>query len=128
MTKRNGHEVVSQLITAYEEEALLYERVQQAASEQYSLLVNGRDPIRLTELVERQRMLAEDIGKIEAGIAPLRQCWERMRDSLHDSHLRIRAGVLDELLEQIATRIHYIIEIERENSKALLTGHPTEGQ
>lgn len=127
MTKRNGHDVVSQLITAYEEESRLYERVQQAASEQHAVLMNGRDPVRLADLVEQQRILAEDIGKIEAGIAPLRQYWEQMRDRLHDSHLRVRASVLDDLLEQIAIRIHYIIEIERENSRDLLT-HTSEGQ
>lgn len=127
MTRRNGNDVVSQLITAYEAEALLYERVQKAAAEQHAVLMNGRDPVSLSELVERQRILAEDIGRIEEEIAPLRQYWEQMRDRLHDSHLRVRASVLDDLLEQIAVRIHYIIQIERENSRALLS-NTTEGQ
>ena len=126
--KRNEHEVISKLITAYEEEARLYQHVQQAASEQYAVLMNGRDPVKLAELVERQRELADNIGKIESSIEPLRQCWERMRDSLHDSTLRTRAMILDELLEQIATRIHYIIELERQNSKALLAGRVPECQ
>ena len=126
MNGRDGREVVLQLISAYQEEACLYEQVYEAAAEQRRVLRNGRDPARLAELVERQRRLSEDIGKIEAGIAPLRDYWERTRYTLHGGHVRDLSRSLDSLLEGLADRIHAIIELERETACELL-GTPSEG-
>ena len=120
MQKYNGRKVVTQLIKAYEEEAKIYEGLAQAAQEQHFLLKNGRDPKRLAALVEQQSKFAEHIGKIEAGIAPLREYWENIRDAARDSHVRALAKLLDKILEELAERIHTIVELEKDNSRELL--------
>ncbi len=127
MQRLNGREVVMQLITAYEEEAALYAGLEEAAADQRHLLANGQDPERLATLVERQSDLAEHIGKIEAGIAPLREYWEKVRDGARDTRVRALARTLDRLLEELVERIHAIVEIEKENSQALLTVRTTNG-
>ena len=116
----NGRQVVTQLISAYEREADLYAGLEEAALEQQDLLVNGRDPERLDALLERQRHLAEHIGKIESGIAPLRQYWEQIRDAARGPQAENLMRTLDLLLEDLADRIHNIVEIERQNSRVLL--------
>jgi len=120
MPHRNGRQVVLQLIRAYEEEAKLYAGLAEAATEQHDLMKNGADRERLATLVERQRQLSEDIGKIEEGIAPLRRHWERIRWHLVGHDLRTLAAQLDHLLEELAERIHTIVAIEKANSRALL--------
>jgi hypothetical protein len=120
MRRPNGHDILRQLIRAYEKEATLYAGLETAAAEQQYVLLNGRDPERLDALVERQRRLAEDIGKIEAGIAPLRQHWESNRDAVRGPQIDRLAQKLDALLEALALQIHHIVEIEKENSEALL--------
>jgi len=120
MPGRNGRAVLRQLITAYQEEAQLYAALEADATEQRHLLLNGRDPGRLGELAEHQRRLAEDIGRIETAIAPLRTYWEQMRDRSHGSGVRELARQLDDLLDALTERIHVIVEIERANSDALL--------
>jgi len=116
----DGQEVLAGLIQAYEEEANLYAGLEEAAIEQREVLLNGRDPERLNQIIERQRHLAEHIGKIEAGIAPLRAYWEQVRDAACGSHMRHLADSLDRLLEELADRIHTIVTIEKQNSRALL--------
>ncbi len=120
MKKLDGRKAVLHLIKAYEEEDRLYEDIERAALEQCDVLRDGRDPARLREIVDRQRDLSEQIGKIEAGIAPLREHWELMRDSLADPEIRTLAEVLDALLERLIDRIHTIVEVERTNSEELL--------
>ena len=121
MSTPSGREVVMQLISAYEQEIRLYEGVDEAATEQNEVLRNGRDPVRLAQLTERQRQLSEEIGKIESGIAPLREYWERIRDTVHGTHIHGLARTLDELLDELAERIHVIVEIEKQNSRELLS-------
>jgi len=120
MSTPRGRDVILQLIHAYEEEGRLYDQVYEAAAEQQRLLRNGRNPVRLSELIEAQRHLAERIGKIESGIAPLRSYWERIRDSAHGPQTESLAEVLDGQLEDLVNRIHQIVEIERQNTQALL--------
>ncbi len=127
MNTRDGREVVLQLISAYQEETRLYEEVYEAAAKQQRVLRNGRDPARVAQLVERQRRLSEDIGKIESGIAPLRDYWEQARDTFHGGHVRNLSRSLDSLLEGLADRIHAIVELEREATHELL-GTLSEGR
>ena len=94
--------------------------VEEAATEQNQVLRNGRDLARLARLIERQRQLSEEIGKIESGITPLREYWERIRDTVHGTNVHGLARTLDELLDELAERIHVIVEIEKENSRELL--------
>ena len=133
MQRLNGREVVMQLITAYEEEAALYAGLEEAAADQRHLLANGQDPGRLAALDAGRApwyhtpSLAEHIGKIEAGIAPLREYWEKVRDGARDSRVRALARTLDQLLEELVERIHTIVEIEKENSQALLAVRTANG-
>ena len=127
MRKLDGRRAVRQLIRAYEEEDHLYEEIERAVLEQNQVQRNGRDPERLRQLVEQQRELSERIGKIENGIAPLRQHWERIRDSLADPEVVALADVLDALLERLIDRIHMIVEVERENSRDLLASTASQG-
>lgn len=120
MNKLNGRKLVTQLTRAYEEEAKLYEGLERSVLEQRDLLLNGRDPRRLAHLVEHQRHLAEDIGKIETAIAPLRDHWERIRDRQRSGEVRSLADALDDLLERLAERLHAIVEIEKDNTRELL--------
>lgn len=120
MQKRNGREIVTQLIRAYEEEAKLYAGLEDAAVEQHELLRNGHDPRRLAALTERQQQFAEQIGKIEAGIAPLREYWEQIRDADPKMREHRLARTLDALLERLADCIHTIVEVDKENSRALM--------
>ena len=124
MGKPNGRTVVSQLIRAYEEEDRLYCGIEQAVVEQRDLLMNGRDPVKLNELVEVQRRLAEDIGKIESGIIPLREHLNRILAASPGAEVQALADVLDEILERLATRIHAIVEVERDNTEQLLEPAP----
>jgi len=120
MSKLSGRTVVMQLIRAYEEEDRLYSGIEQAVLEQRDLLLNGRDTARLNDLVEVQRNLAEDIGKIESGIVPLREHLERMLTANPGSEVQALADVLDTILERLADRIHAIVEVERNNTQELL--------
>ncbi len=119
MRKSDGRKVVTRLLTAYKEEAGLYEALAQAATEQHFLLTNGSDPDQLGALLDRQRDLAEDIGKIEAGIGPLREHWESTRDAAAPRTRKL-AESLDRLLEQLAERIHNIVKLEKDSSRALM--------
>ena len=127
MQQPDGREVVMQLIAAYQEEAALYAGLEEAAAEQRRLLANGRDTERLAGLVERQSKLAEHIGKIEAGIAPLREHWEKTRDHARDARVLALAQTLDRLLDELAERIHHIVEIEKENSRVLIAVRAASG-
>ena len=120
MRKLSGRAVVTQLIRAYEEEDRLYSGIEQAVLEQRDLLLNGRDPARLNDLVEVQRNLAEDIGKIESGIMPLREHLQRMLAANPGGKVQALADVLDTILERLADRIHAIVEVERYNTEELL--------
>jgi hypothetical protein len=120
MSKASGRKIVMQLIRAYEEEERFYLGIERAVVEQHDVLRNGRDPVRLNELVEVQRELAEHIGKIDAGIAPLREHWEHIRDADLDDEAEALADVLDTILDRLADRIHLIVEVERENTEELL--------
>ena len=120
MRKLSGRTVVVQLIRAYEEEDRLYGAIEKAVLEQRDVLMNGRDPVRMNELVETQRGLAEDIGKIESGIAPLREHMERMLVANPGGEIQALADVLDTILERLADRIHAIVEVERDNTEELL--------
>lgn len=120
MRKLSGRTVVMQLIRAYEEEDRLYQGIEQAVLEQRHLLLNGRDTAKLNKLVEVQRDLAEDIGKIESGIVPLRAHMERMLTANPGSEVQELADVLDTILERLADRIHAIVKVERDNTEQLL--------
>jgi len=120
MSRSSGRKIVMQLIRAYEEEERFYLGIEQAVVEQHDVLRNGRDPARLNELVEVQRELAEHIGRIEDGIAPLREHWERIRDTGLGEEAETLADVLDTILDRLADRIHVIVEVERENTEELL--------
>ncbi len=120
MHRADELEVLSSLIRAYEEEANLYVGLEEAAVRQRQIILNGNDPRQLDRLVERQRELAEHIGKIEAAITPLRRYWEQIRDAAQGPQVRQLAQDLDRLLGQLAERIHTIVAIETENSHALL--------
>lgn len=120
MHRANEQEVLSSLIRAYEEEANLYAGLEEAAVRQRQIILNGNDPRQIDRLVERQRELAEHIGKIEAAIAPLRRYWEQVRDSAQGPQVRQLAQNLDRLLGELAERIHAIVTIEKENARALL--------
>lgn len=120
MRKLNGRAVVMQLIRAYEEEDRLYQGIGEAVLKQRDVLMNGRDPVELNELVETQRGLAEDIGKIESGILPLRERLTCLLVEDPDAEVQALADVLDSILERLADRIHAIVEVERDNTDALL--------
>ncbi len=120
MHRASEQDVLSSLIRAYREEANLYAGLEEAAIRQRQIIRNGNDPRQIDRLVERQRELAEHIGKIEAAIAPLRAYWEQIRDTAQGPQVRQLAQDLDRLLGQLAERIHAIVVIEKENSRALL--------
>jgi len=120
MRRANEQEVLLSLIRAYEEEANLYAGLEDAAIRQREIIENGKDPRQIDGLVERQRELAEHIGRIEAAITPLRQYWEQMRDAAQGPQVRQLAQNLDRLLDKLAEKIHAIVAIERENSRSLL--------
>jgi chromosome segregation ATPase len=120
MRNMDGRTVLMQLIAAYREESALYAGLEDAAVQQNSVLRNGRDPARLDQLMERQRELAEQIGQIESGIAPLREHWEQVRDNTGDEQLGHLSSALDSLLAQLTDRIHRIVAVEKENSQALV--------
>ena len=120
MNRPDERHVVTQLIKAYEEEARLYDSVEQVAVEQNLVLRNGGDHERLSKLLDRQRELAEHIGKIESGIAPLREHWERIREAARGTQVQELARTLDRLLEDLAERIGVIVEIEKQTSRELL--------
>jgi len=120
MRKANEQEVVTQLIAAYQEEATLYASLEEAALEQFHILRNGHDEGRLDALTERQRQLAENIGRIEAGIAPLREYWEHVRDTPRAKAVSALSKDLDCLLERLAELIHQIVQIEKHNARVLM--------
>jgi len=126
MSKLNGRRLVTQLIRAYEEEDKLYDGLERSVTEQRDLLLNGRDPRLLAHLVEHQRHLAEDIGKIETAIAPLRDHWERIRDAQPSREVRRLGDALDDILERLAERIHAIVEVEKDNTRELLAATDTD--
>jgi hypothetical protein len=127
MGNLSGRAVLAQLISAYEKEDAIYAALEEAASEQNAVLRNGRDPAALDRLLEQQRALAEDVGRIEVCIAPLRQCWERMRDSQrHSPDVRRLASTLDHVLDALAVRIHRIVAIQKLNSQFVLSESPAE--
>jgi hypothetical protein len=114
--------VLAQLISAYEQEDAIYAALEEAAAEQQAVLRNGRDPFTLDRLLDQQRSLAEDVGRIEAGIAPLRQYWEQRRDThRHSPDTRRLAMMLDHVLDGLAERIHRIVAIQKQNSLAIIT-------
>jgi len=127
MNRPDQRHVVTQLIKAYEEEAKLYDNVEQVAVEQNNVLRNGGGRERLSKLLDRQRELAEHIGKIESGIAPLREHWERIREAARGSRVQELAQTLDRLLDDLAERIGVIVEIEKQNSRELLSS-PVQGR
>ena len=120
MRNMDGRTVLMQLIAAYREESALYAGLEDAAVEQNDVLRNGRDPSRLDKLMERQRDLAEQIGQIESGIAPLREHWEQVRDNAGDDQLGHLAAAFDNLLAELTDRIHRIVAVEKESSRVLV--------
>jgi hypothetical protein len=124
MRKPSGRTVVLQLIRAYEEEDRLYCGIEQAVVEQRKVLMNGRDPVKLNELVEVQRGLAEEIGRIESGIIPLREHMERILTASPGGEVQALADELDTILERLAARIHAIVEVEKDNTQELLEPAP----
>ena len=124
MRKPSGRTVVLQLIRAYEEEDRLYCGIEQAVVEQRKVLMNGRDPVKLNELVEVQRGLAEEIGRIESGIIPLREHMERILTASPGGEVQALADELDTILERLAARIHAIVEVEKDNAQELLEPAP----
>ncbi len=125
MRKSNQIETLNRLLEAYKEEARLYKEMQEAAAEQLGLLQGGSAPGRVADLTERRCALAELIAKIESAIRPLRSDRENLSPIDSDHCLKL-AHELDQLLDQIAGQVRDLIEIERQNSIALINATATE--
>jgi predicted nuclease with TOPRIM domain len=120
MHKLGARNVLKQLIAAYREESALYADLENTAAEQNAILRNGRDQQRLDALMDQQRGLAERIERIEAGIAPLREHWDQLRDSEASEEMTQLSGTLDNVLAGVTECIHRIVTIEKDTAQVLL--------
>lgn len=101
-------DVARRLIDGYESELGLYMSLLALAREEHSGAGGARSVERtLARLREKGRIL-EEIGRLEAGLAPLKESWDQERGSRPNEEI----SALNRVLEQIAQVLEETLGLE----------------